>query len=102
MQLSDLIGSSVSVLIQYFDVDRTTLMHENSAEGIVQQADAQMGIAVAINSDKENIFKVPPLLEAWKQQIDGSYNVHWKVFRTQEERQDGVHEWWDWQPVIEN
>ncbi len=101
MQLSDLIGNSASVLIQYIDVDKLTLLHEKKAEGIVHQVDDQIGIVVAVNGDQQDLFKVPPLLEAWQQQVDGSYKVHWKVFRTQQERKDGVHEWWDWQPSFQ-
>ena len=105
MNLDDLIDCPVSVLIEYFDTDRSTLMHAKSVEGVVQQVHADIGVAIKVHRSDETtsaheIFKVPPLLDAWQLQIDGSFNVHWQVFRTQQERQDGVHEWWDWQPVI--
>ncbi len=100
MQLNDLLQCSVDVCIQYFDVDKTTLMHEKTAQGIVHFVDAEQGITVAINGDQQNLFKVPPLLEACVLQLDGSYKIHWVVYRTQTEREDGQHEWWDWKPKI--
>lgn len=99
MLLEDLKGQQVSVLIQYFDFDKTTIMHEKKASGPVHHVDEEVGVVIAVNGDSDNLFKVPPLFEAFQFQLDGSYKVHWGVYRQQETRQDGQHEWWDWKPL---
>ena len=102
MILADLLTASVDARIQYFDVDRTTLMHEKQVFGIVHFVDKDQGITIAVEGDKSNLFKVPPAPEAWMMQLDGSYKVRWAVYRTQSERQDGMHEWWDWLPQMDD
>ena len=98
MTLDDLLAASVDARIQYIDVDKTTVMHEKQVQGIVHHVDAEQGISIAVEGDKTNLFKVPPAADAWFLQLDGSYKVRWAVYRTQEERQDGQHEWWEWLP----
>lgn len=98
MHIDDLVGAHVSALIQYFDVDGKALMHEKSARGVVSKVDEQMGVVLSVDGSDE-LFKVPPLIQAFEYQIDGSYRVHWGVYRTQETRADGEHEWWDWKPL---
>ncbi len=100
MTLSDLKNAQVSALIQYIDIDGRTILHEKKATGPVHHVNDEVAIVIAVNGDKENLFKVPPLIEAFKFQLDGSYAVHWCVFRKQETRQDGEHEWWDWKPQL--
>ncbi|CAA0108196.1 Uncharacterised protein [BD1-7 clade bacterium] len=98
IELDYLVGSHADVRIQYFDVDRVTLMHENAHSGIVHHVDLKQGITLAIDGNSVKLFKVPPLPEAWRMQPDGSYQVRWAVYRMQEKRQDGQHEWWEWLP----
>ena len=97
--LQALKGLHVSAFIQYFDTDRTTVLHEKKAAGPVHHVDEEVGVVIAVNGDSAQLFKVPPLLQSFQQQLDGSYAVHWGVYRQQETRQDGQHEWWDWQPL---
>ena len=101
MQLNDLLDVAVDARIQYFDVDKTTLMHQKQVFGVVHHVDAEQGITIAIDGQRDNLFKVPPAAAAWVMQLDGSYKVRWAVTRTQEERQDGQHEWWDWLPQMD-
>jgi len=98
-QLESLKGQQVSALIQYFDTDKQTIMHEKKAQGPVHQVHPEMGVVLAIDGNSNDLFKVPPLMEAFQFQLDGSYKVHWGVYRTQETRQDGEHEWWEWKPL---
>ncbi|NRB39651.1 MAG: hypothetical protein HRU20_14470 [Pseudomonadales bacterium] len=100
MLLNDLLSVSVDARIQYFDVDRSTLMHQKQVFGIVHNVDADQGITIAVEGDKKNLFKVPPASEAWSMLLDGSYKVRWAVYRTQEDRQDSVHEWWSWEAQL--
>ena len=101
MNLDDLKGQPLEVCIQYFDLDKTTLMHEKKASGVVHHVDPDVAVVLAVDGNAENLFKVPPLMEAFQFQIDGSYKVHWGVYRTQSEREDGMHEWWDWKPILD-
>ena len=102
MVLTDLLAASVDARIQYFDVDRNTLMHEKQVFGNVHHVDKDQGISIAVKGDSSNLFKVPPAIEAWFMQLDGSYKVRWAVYRTQTERQDGQHEWWSWEPQLDH
>jgi hypothetical protein len=97
MHLDDLLGHKASAAIRYYDVDGKTLMHEKLFSGVVSKVDLQMGIV--LKDDKGELFKVPPAIEACKQQLDGSFEIAWAVYRTQQERADGQHEWWDWKPA---
>ncbi len=99
MQLEDLKGQTVDALIQYFDVDGKTVMHEKKAKGPVHHVNDDVAVVIAVEGNAEELFKVPPLIEAFQFQLDGSYKVHWGVYRTQEQREDGQHEWWDWKPL---
>ena len=99
MTLDDLKGQQVSALIQYFDVDQVTVLHEKKASGPVHHVNDDIAVVIAVDGDTSELFKVPPLIEAFQFQLDGSYKVHWGAYRKQEVRQDGEHEWWDWKPL---
>lgn len=99
LELNDLLDLQATVSIRYFDLDRTTLMHEKNFAGQVTHTDAEQGIVLTDESGER--FKVPPLLQACKLQVDGSLRIQWAVYRTQSERQDGQHEWWDWLPLLD-
>lgn len=99
MMLDDLKGQKISALIQYFDIDQATILHEKQASGLVHHVKNEVAVVIAVDGDIDNLFKVPPLIEAFQFQLDGSYRVHWGVYRSQEMREDGQHEWWDWRPL---
>lgn len=101
MNIEDVLAAHVDARIQYIDLDRKTLMHEKQVFGTVHNVDKDQGITIAVEGGKPGeLFKVPPAVEAWSQKIDGSYQVRWAVYRTQEDRQDGQHEWWSWEPQV--
>jgi hypothetical protein len=96
--LNSLIDHPAQVLIQYFDIDRETVLHEKRYSGIVVGVDELEGVTIKTENPDSPFFMIPPAIEAWSKDVDDHYNVHWFVFRKQEKRTDGEHEWWDWQP----
>ncbi len=98
--LNELVGKIVHVHIQYIDTDKISVLHENKFSGVVQNVDATNGIAIQPDEDKTASTVIPPALEACSRDGDDAYKISWLVFRTQAERSDGQHEWWDWRPNV--
>ena len=96
--LNELVNELVDVQIQYIDRDKTTLLNENKFTGRILKVDPQEGISIRPDEDGRTIAVIPPSTEACWRDEDNLIHVSWKVFRLQEEREDGQHEWWDWQP----
>ncbi|MBL4608213.1 MAG: hypothetical protein JKY01_10365 [Pseudomonadales bacterium] len=98
ISLNDLINKTIYVHIQYFDTDRSTVLHENNFNGLVVAVDATEGITIKANDDGNAITAIPPSLDACSREGEEIYHAHWSVFRTQAQRSDGEHEWWEWEP----
>jgi len=96
--LDDLIGEKIYVLIQYIETDKSTVLHENKFSGCVLKVDPENGITIQPDEDKSAIAVIPPSTEACWRDENNVLNVSWLVYRVQEKRADGEHEWWDWQP----
>lgn len=107
----ELINKVALVSIEYFDKDRHTLLNEKRVYGTVNVAGEEHGIGMILK-DKTH-FALPLSLDAWQPAPPGIYEdektgeeiinpdflVTWKVYRTQDERKDGDHEWWSWEPA---
>ena len=96
--LNDILNKTAHVHIEYIDVDKKTVLNTKKFSGKVTQVDIETGISIIPEEDKTAVAVIPPAVEAWSINENGDYNVSWLVFRTQTNRTDGQHEWWDWQP----
>jgi len=93
-----LIDEQVSVVIQYIDTDQVTILNERRYTGVVASVDELEGITVRVEDNDSPFTMLPPSTEAWTRNDNKQYQAHWLVYRKQEKRTDGEHEWWDWQP----
>lgn len=100
IKLSDLPGKKIHVHIQYIDIDRKTVMNENKFSGCVDKVDEMGGIVVQEDGPEKAMRVIPPSLDACVCDEEGVYAVNWMVYRTQENRSDGQHEWWEWTPRV--
>jgi hypothetical protein len=112
MELNDLPGRRCVVGINYFDLDGS-LLRQRKLGGKIRNVDAEQGITLALQPGGE--FVLPPDLRAWFKAPPGRYRdaasgldvenpdylVTWDVHRTQGNREEGQHEWWDWVPNTE-
>ena len=78
MQINDLVDQQVDVLIEYFDIDKTTLLKQKTFSGVVTKADEHHGFVIAAGAEpsvdaEPSLFKLPPLMQAFSLQMDGSY-----------------------------
>lgn len=106
-------GKLALVSVRYFDVDRVSCLKETKVYGTINAVNDDDGIAIRLSNREEEFFTLPAGLEAWHQAPAGSYEdessgelitdpdylVSWHVYRTQEQREDGDHEWWSWEPA---
>lgn len=123
MTLDDLVNSTCLLGLSYFDTDKS-LMKQTQIAGVVAHIDKENGISIrlkaeastsAIASDAEGkIFVVPPVLETWFKAPNGIYRdadgniaienpdyfVTWDIYKTQDDTEEGQHEWWDWVPRV--
>ena len=100
INFNNLLNQNVNVHIQYIDVDKSTILHEKKYSGIVKNVDMTHGISIKQDSDEESMAMIPPAIEAWSYDENNVYQARWLVYRMQTEREDGQHEWWDWQPNL--
>ena len=97
---NDILYKDVHVHIQYIDSDKTTVLHENIFNGRVEKIDDAEGIVIKIQGDTPSIRVIPPSLDACFRDSNDIYHLQWSVFRTQTNRADGQHEWWEWKPRL--
>ncbi|MES2934127.1 MAG: hypothetical protein V4805_11650 [Pseudomonadota bacterium] len=113
MQLEDLLTKTCVIGLSYFDKDGE-LLKQSQYAGTVTQVDYELGISVQLRhtdaSIEQAVFIVPPNLDAWFKAPPGHYRhapsgvdienpdylVTWSIYRTQEQKDDGQHEWWEW------
>lgn len=117
MTLQDLLHTHCLIGLSYFDLNGELLKQTQHA-GQVVKVDAEMGITVKLKSsltEEQPEFILPPNLKAWYKAPAGHYKhaasgvdikdpdflVTWDIHRTQEERADGQHEWWEWVPNVQ-
>ena len=118
MQLQDLAGKTCVIGISYFGLQGELLKQAQYA-GQVVKVDTEMGITVKLRHSDATVtqadFILPPNLDAWFLAPPGHYKhaesgvdmenpdylVTWNVFRTQENKPEGQHEWWEWVPNME-
>lgn len=118
MQLDDLLGKSCVIGLSYFGLDGE-LLRQSQYAGRVGKIDAELGISITLqHSDAETAaadFILPPNLSAWfiappgqyrhppsgVDMLNPDYLVTWNVYRTQGDKAEGQHEWWDWVPNTE-
>ncbi|WDE10243.1 hypothetical protein [Thalassomonas haliotis] len=98
MTLNDLLNEKIYVQVQYIDTDKSTVLHENKFSGCVLKVDPEEGITIQPEENKSAVAVIPPSTEACWRDEDNVFHVNWLVYRLQEVRKDGEHEWWDWQP----
>lgn len=96
--LNDLINELIYVRIQYIDTDKLTVLNENKFCGRVLKVDPENGIMIRPEEDRSDVAVIPPSTEACWRDENNLIHANWKVYRLQEVRKDGEHEWWDWQP----
>ncbi|MCP4597584.1 hypothetical protein [Neptuniibacter sp.] len=99
LALNDLINETIHVQIKYFDTDKSTVLHENKFSGRVIKTDPNEGISIQPDEDKNAVAVIPPSIEAHWRDENNTIHIDWVVYRLQEVRADGEHEWWDWQPA---
>lgn len=115
MELDSLIGKTCVIGLSYFDLDGSLLKQSQSC-GTVTKTDAEMGITLRLQHTDPTAaaaeFILPPNLQAWYKAPAGHYRnaefgvdmenpdflVTWDIHRTQQERDEGQHEWWEWIP----
>ena len=118
MQLDELLGKTCVIGLSYFDTGGE-LMKQAQYAGQVLKVDAELGITVQLRHTDASVqqadFIVPPNLDAWFKAPPGHYKhapsgmnmenpdylVTWNVYRTQENKPEGQHEWWEWVPNTE-
>jgi hypothetical protein len=118
MNLEELIAKTCVIGVSYFDTNGE-LMKQTQFAGQVLTVDAELGITVQLRHTDASVqqadFIVPPNLDAWFKAPPGHYKhapsgvdienpdylVTWNVHRTQENKPEGQHEWWEWVPNTE-
>ncbi|OOG48260.1 hypothetical protein [Polaromonas sp. A23] len=118
MNLEELIAKTCVIGVSYFDTNGE-LMKQTQFAGQVLKVDAELGITVQLRHTDTSVqqadFIVPPNLDAWFKAPPGHYKhapsgvdmenpdylVTWNVYRTQENKPEGQHEWWEWVPNTE-
>ncbi len=118
MKLEELIDKTCVIGVSYFDTNGE-LMKQTQFAGQVLKIDAELGITVQLRHTDAGVeqadFIVPPNLDAWFKAPPGHYKhaasgvdmenpdylVTWNVYRTQENKPEGQHEWWEWVPNTE-
>jgi hypothetical protein len=118
MKLEELIDKTCVIGVSYFDTNGE-LMKQTQFAGQVLKVDAELGITVKLHHTDSSVqqadFIVPPNLDAWFKAPPGHYKhaasgvdmenpdylVTWNVYRTQENKPEGQHEWWEWVPNTE-
>lgn len=118
MNLEELIAKTCVIGVSYFDTNGE-LMKQTQFAGQVLTVDAELGITVQLRHTDASVqqadFIVPPNLDAWFKAPPGHYKhapsgvdienpdylVTWNVHRTQENKPEGRHEWWEWVPNTE-
>lgn len=118
MNLEELIAKTCVIGVSYFDTNGE-LMKQTQFAGQVLTVDAELGITVQLRHSDTSVqqadFIVPPNLDAWFKAPPGHYKhapsgvdienpdylVTWNVHRTQENKPEGQHEWWEWVPNTE-
>lgn len=118
MQLEELIGKTCVVGVSYFDIGGE-LMKQAQYAGQVAKVDGELGITIELRHSDATTpradFILPPNLDAWYKAPPGHYRhppsgvdmenpdylVTWNVYRTQENKPEGQHEWWEWVPNTE-
>ena len=115
MELSELVGKTCVIGVAYFGLEGE-LLKQTQCAGQVAKVDAEQGITVQLRHTDPSVtqadFILPPNLDAWFKAPPGQYKhaasgvdlenpdylVTWKVFRTQGNKAEGQHEWWEWVP----
>lgn len=115
MKLDEIINKSCVIGLSYFDGDNQ-LLKQSMLAGEVTSADEENGITVTLVTndiqDKTPVFILPSSLAPWFTAPKGTYRdesggvlmenpdylVTWDVHRTQENKEEGDHEWWNWVP----
>lgn len=117
MNLDSLINKTCVIGLSYFETDGT-LLKQTQYGGRVIKVDAKDGITIKLQHSQaldQPDFILPPNLAAWfvapaghyKHPAGGvdmnnpNYLVTWDIHRTQQQRADGQHEWWDWVPNVQ-
>ncbi|MBL4606274.1 MAG: hypothetical protein JKY01_00370 [Pseudomonadales bacterium] len=113
MKLNDILNKTCVIGLTYFDGDNRVLKQSMLA-GTVTSADEENGITVRLvkknPKDEDSHFILPTSLAPWFTAPKGTYRdqnssvliadpaflVTWDIFRTQEKKPDGDHEWWNW------
>lgn len=128
MQLDDVLNKSCLIGLAYYGVDGNVLKRAQYA-GQVVEVDAEKGILVALRqkispqqngsqvdtlaSDKADIFVLPASLAPWFKAPAGvfrddagellienpDYLVTWAIYQRNDNKADGEHGWWEWQPI---
>ena len=98
ISLNDLINEVIYVEIQYIDTDKSTVLNQKNFFGRILKVDPAEGITIQPEEDGGAVAVIPPSAEACWRDEKNVLHVNWLVYRRQEVRVDGEHEWWDWQP----
>ncbi|NHN35881.1 hypothetical protein G8764_01065 [Pseudomaricurvus alcaniphilus] len=120
MTLTDIIDKTCLIGLSYFNLQEE-LVKQSQLAGVVVAANEEDGISVQLQSagadskgedGKPAIFILPPSLSCWfhapkghfrnpATQVDirdPDYLVTWDIYQTQDNSQEGQHEWWEWVP----
>ncbi len=115
MELNDIINKSCVIGLSYFD-GNDQVLQQSMLAGHVATADEENGITVSLivkdNADTPSVFVLPSSLSPWFNAPSGTYRdeagnilienpdflVTWDIHRTQENKEEGDHEWWNWIP----
>jgi len=116
MKLDDIINKSCVIGLTYFDGD-DQLLKQSMLAGNVTATDEENGITIALigkdtpdNQNSPPVFILPSSLAPWFNAPKGTYRdenskllienpdylVTWDIHRTQEDKDEGDHEWWNW------
>jgi hypothetical protein len=119
MQIQDLAGKTCIIGVSYFGLEGELLKQAQYA-GQVVNVDVELGITVQLRHSDATVsqaeFILPPNLDAWFKAPPGHYKhppsgvdmenpdylVTWNVYRTQVNKPEGQHEWWEWVPNTEH
>ncbi|OUR99085.1 hypothetical protein A9Q81_10900 [Gammaproteobacteria bacterium 42_54_T18] len=113
MTLDDIINKSCVIGLSYFDGD-DQLLKQSMLAGNVTATDEENGITITLIGtdlpDNASVFILPSSLAPWFNAPKGTYKdensnvliehpdylVTWDIHRTQEDKEEGDHEWWNW------
>lgn len=112
LKLSEINQKTIILGLTYFDLDGSILQQRQLAGKVVKVTEED-GITL-LGFDNQSEFTIPSDLSPWFIAPEGDYPdpntgqkisnpdylVTWDIHKTQNDAEEGDHEWWEWRPQL--